>query len=63
MKKYANMQTEQNKAVIEQIMANREFRRKTLCKESIVMVNLHRNRRRKCWLSRDACGTGCGTTS
>ena len=37
--KYANMQPEQRKARIEQITANREFRRNTPCKESIVMVN------------------------
>ena len=37
--KYANMQPEQKKARIEQIIANREFRRNTPCKESIAMVN------------------------
>ena len=37
--KYANMQPEQKKARIEQIRANREFRRNTPCKESIAMVN------------------------
>ena len=37
--KYANMKPEQKKARIEQIAANREFRRNTPCKESIAMVN------------------------
>ena len=37
--KYANMQPEQKKARLEQIIANREFRRNTPCKESIAMVN------------------------
>ncbi|XP_051182357.1 uncharacterized protein [Lolium perenne] len=37
--KYANMQPEQKKARLEQIVANREFRRNTPCKESIAMVN------------------------
>jgi hypothetical protein len=33
------MQPEQKKARLEQIVANREFRRNTPCKESIAMVN------------------------
>ena len=37
--KYANMQPEQKKARLEQIIANREFRRNTPCKESIAVVN------------------------
>ena len=37
--KYTNMQPEQKKARLEQIIANREFRRNTPCKESIAMVN------------------------
>jgi hypothetical protein len=37
--KYENMQPEQKKARLEQIVANREFRRSTPCKESIAMVN------------------------
>jgi hypothetical protein len=34
--KYANMQAEQKKARIEQIAANRELKRNTPCKDSIV---------------------------
>jgi hypothetical protein len=37
--KYANMQPEQKKSRLEQIIANREFRRTIPCKESIAMVN------------------------
>ena len=33
------MQPEQKTARIEQIIANREFRRNTPCKESIAMIN------------------------
>ena len=37
--KYANMKPEQKKARIRQIAANRELKRNTPCKESIVMEN------------------------
>jgi hypothetical protein len=37
--KYANMEPAEKKARLEQIIANREFRRNTPCKESIAMVN------------------------
>ena len=37
--KYTNMLPEQKKVRLEQIIANCEFRRNILCKESIAMVN------------------------